>query len=191
MRDQRLERVAVPSELHDGGVIGGLERVVPPQDVGGLPERQPEVGPVERDVGEAHDRTSGRALRAQPFGVDLNPRERHARLHAALHVDQGELHVDRAGQLGLCGPELLELDDFARLGARGAWRWRLLRLLWLIGHGRHCRAGAAACESSLQAVRKLRRGVTRAVALGGGAPALVKKVGREGRKGGKSTPELP
>ena len=139
MGHQRLECVAVATELHDRGMIGRLERVVPPQDVGGLPERQPEIGPVERDIGESHDGPSGRALRAEPFAVHLNPRQRHARLHAALHVDQGELHVDRAGQIGLRRFELLELDDFAWLGARGPRRrgWQGLRLIGRIGRIGH------------------------------------------------------
>ena len=64
-------------------------------------------------------RPAARCVR-QPFAVDLNPRQRHARLHAPLHLDERELHVDGAGQLGLRRLELFELDDFARFGAWGA-----------------------------------------------------------------------
>ena len=84
-------------------------------------KRQPEIGPLERDVAEAHERPPGRLLRAQPLGVGLNPRQRHARLHAALHLDERELHVDGGCELGLRAPQLLELDDFAGFerGGRG------------------------------------------------------------------------
>ena len=84
-------------------------------------------------------RAAGRLLRAEPFAIGLNPRQRHARLDAPLHLDERELHVDGDCQLGLRSLELLELDDFARFGARsadgggGRWQW-LLGLLWLIGH---------------------------------------------------------
>ena len=70
-------------------------------------------------------RTSGRPAACcapQPLRVDLNPRQRHARLHAPLHVDQRDLHVDGARQIRLLGFELFELDDFAWLGARRAGR---------------------------------------------------------------------
>ena len=97
-------------------------------------KRQPEIGPLERDIPEAHDGPSGRLLRAEPFAIGLNPRQRHARLHAALHLDERELHVDGTGQLGLRGLELLELDDFARFGAWSSdLRRRLWWLLWLLG----------------------------------------------------------
>ena len=68
VRDERLERVAVAAERDDLLVLGPLERVVAVQDVGGLAERQPEIGPLERDVAEADDRPSGRLLRGEPVG---------------------------------------------------------------------------------------------------------------------------
>ena len=116
------KRVAFASERHDGVVVGRVEGVEAPQDVGGLPERQAEVGPVERDVREADQRATGRKLCAQPLRVDLHPRQRHAGLHAPLHLDKRELHVDGARQIRLIGFELFQLDDFARLGARWAGR---------------------------------------------------------------------
>ena len=61
MRDERLERVAVAAEREDPFVVGALERFEAAQDVGGLPERQPEIGPVERDVAEADDRPAAPA----------------------------------------------------------------------------------------------------------------------------------
>ncbi len=120
--DERLERVPAARERKNRVVLGGFERVEAPQNVGGLAERQPEIGPFERDVAEPHQRPAGRLLRPQPLRVGLNPRQRNARLHAALHLDQGDLHVDRRSKLGLPGFELLELDNLARLGARGTRR---------------------------------------------------------------------
>ena len=105
-------------ERDDGGVFGTLERVEPAQDVGRLAKRQAEVGPVERDVAEPDQRAAGRLLLAQPAVVRRNPRQRHARLHAALHLDERDLHVDRRGQFRLIGLDLFQLDDFAG-SARG------------------------------------------------------------------------
>ena len=99
-------------------MVGALQRVEALQDVRGLPEGQPEVAPLQRNVAEANHRPSRGLLRAKPGLVHLNPRQRHARLHAALHVDERHLHVDRGGQLGLFDLELLQFDDFARFGAR-------------------------------------------------------------------------
>ena len=75
--------------------------------------------------GMSPKRTSGRPaalLRAQPLGVDLNPRQRHARLHAPLHVDERDLHVDRGRKLGLGHADLTKLHDFAGLGTSGTRR---------------------------------------------------------------------
>ena len=117
--DERLERVAVAREGDDLLVLGRVERVEAAQDVGRLPERQAEVGPVERNVGEADERPAGGLLRAQPLGIGLNPGQRHARLHAALHVDERDLHVDGRRQLGLRRLQFFQLDDFARFSALG------------------------------------------------------------------------
>ena len=68
LRDERLERVAVAAERHDLLVVGALERLEAVEDVGGLAERQAEVGPLERDVAEADSGPPGRLLRAQPLG---------------------------------------------------------------------------------------------------------------------------
>ena len=58
------------------------------------------------------------AARGAHAGSICDPRQRHAPLDAALHVDQRDLHVDGGRQLRLGGLQLLELDDFARFGAR-------------------------------------------------------------------------
>ena len=92
------------------------------QDVGRLAERQTEISPVERDVGEADERPAGRLLRPLPFDVGLDPRQRDARLHAPLHVDERDLHVDGRCELRMHLFELLQLDDLARLRPRRAGR---------------------------------------------------------------------
>ena len=59
----RLEGVAVARHRLNFVVVRRLERLEPPQDVGGLPEHETEVGPVERDVLEAEQRPALRMLR--------------------------------------------------------------------------------------------------------------------------------
>ena len=85
-----------------------------------LAKRQAEVGPIERDLAEADERASSRLLRAQPLGIHLNPRQRHARLHAALDLHERDLHVHGGRQIRLGGLEVAEFDDLAWLGTRGA-----------------------------------------------------------------------
>ena len=113
--DQRLERVAVAPERDDaargrrprarrsGGRMSAVWRNVSRKSV--------------HSSGMSPKRTSGRPARAAAPAasrVGLKPRQRHARLDAALHVDERDLHVDGARQLGLRGLDLFELDDFAR-----------------------------------------------------------------------------
>ncbi len=100
-------------------MVGPLQRLEAQQDVGGLTQRQAEVAPLERDVGEADERTARGLLGARPGRIDRDARQRHAPLHPALHLDERKLHVDRGRQLRLGQLELLELDDLARFGARG------------------------------------------------------------------------
>ena len=128
--DERLERVAVASERDD--LLRGRRARARRSGAGC---RRSGAASAGNRVHRAGCRRSGRAGRPAACcarshaRVGLNPRQRHARLHAALHLDQRELHVDGGRQLGLRDLQLLELDDFARLGAR--WRggrsvtWRL------------------------------------------------------------------
>ena len=67
---------------------------------------------------EADQRTSGTLLRLEPGGVWLNPRQRHAGLHAPLHFDERKLHVHRIREFGVCGAQLPELGDFTKAGTR-------------------------------------------------------------------------
>jgi hypothetical protein len=94
-------------------VLGMIDGVISAEDVGGLTECEPEIGPFERNVPEADDAPSGDLLRGQPLRIGLDPRQRHPKLDAPLHVDELELHVNRRRELGLGGSELLQLEDLA------------------------------------------------------------------------------
>ena len=121
-RQRRLEQVGVASDRDNPLVVSTLKGFEPLQDVGCLAQCEPEVGPVERDVCEADDRTARRILGPEPFRVGLQPWQRHTRLNAALHFDERHLHVNRGRQLRLRELQLLELDDLARFGSRRPWR---------------------------------------------------------------------
>ena len=92
------------------------------QDVGRLTQDQPEVGPVEGNIGEPHDRPSRALLRFDPGGIGLDPRQRHARLDPPLDLHQGELHVDGIRQVGLVELQLFQFGHLPGVGARDA-RW--------------------------------------------------------------------
>src|SRR5262249_33639650 len=115
--DRRLERVAGASKRDDAVVVGPIERFEALEDVRGLTEGESEVAPLERNVLEADQRTAGGLLRLLPLGIDLDPGQRDARLHAALHIDERDLHVDRRRQLRLRRLQLFELNDLARFRA--------------------------------------------------------------------------
>ena len=63
---RRWERVALAGDRDDGVVVGRLERVEAPQDVGGLPESEAEIAPFERDVAEPDQGAAGRLLFPEP-----------------------------------------------------------------------------------------------------------------------------
>ena len=119
-RHHGLERVGLAAKRDDGFVFCRFDHLVAAQDVGRLPERQPEIRPFEGDIRKADDRAACLLLGAQPGRVDLNPGQRHARLDTPLHVDQRELHIDCPRQIGLIDLELLEFDDIAWVRPRGA-----------------------------------------------------------------------
>lgn len=115
--DEGFERVAFTGEREDPLILVGLERFKSAEDIRRLPERQPEIAPLEWNVAEPDDRPPGALLRRQPSGFGLDPRQRHARLNASLHFDEGKLHVDRRRKVGLRNAQLLELGDFSGVGA--------------------------------------------------------------------------
>jgi hypothetical protein len=82
----RLQIVLTPKS-DDLIVVGSIERVEAAQDVGRLPERESEVGPINGYVAEPHDRPTRGVLRSYPGGVGLDPWQRDARLNATLHVE--------------------------------------------------------------------------------------------------------
>ena len=121
LRDDRFD-LAVARQRLDAVVFGRLERLEPPQDVGRLPDHQPEVGPVDRNVLELQH---GPALLAVGLAaIEGDRRQRHARLNAPLGAQQLDLHVGGRGQVGLVVLQLAQLDDFAGLGRRRSRRGR-------------------------------------------------------------------
>jgi hypothetical protein len=100
---QGFERVALARQGENLLVLAAVERIEAVEDVGRLPKREAEVRPFERDIAESDDGTAQALLLGDPCGFGLNPRERHARLHASLHFDEGELHVNGRRQVGLVG----------------------------------------------------------------------------------------
>ena len=141
--DERFERVAVARHRLDGVVVGGFQRLEPPQHVGRLTEDQPEVSPVERDVLEAEQRPA--LLRAARFsqsaatsthGIGTRPSTRRWSSRSATWRSTA------SAQLGLARLELLQLDDFARLRAAQALAW--------FGHGRIVAAGQGKQKTARQ-----------------------------------------
>ncbi len=104
----------------DPCVLLVADRVEAVQDVGRLPQRQPEVGPVDRDVGEADDGPSGSELRRQARRVRLDPGQGDACLDAPLHLHELDLHVDGRFELRLFAADPPQLEDLRRVGARTA-----------------------------------------------------------------------
>ena len=145
--DDPLQRVSVARQGEDPLVFCALERVKPVKDVGRLSQRQAEVSPVEGNVSEADHRVARKLLSRQPCRVRLKPRQGHARLDAALHLQQSELHVDGRRQLRLCDLELFELHDLARLGAWGAGRPVRHALDCTVSRGRLREEGSAAADT--------------------------------------------
>src|SRR5439155_8481272 len=61
-----------------------------------------------------------RGIQRRAFEVDR--RERHARLHAPLELQQRDLQIDRRRQVGLVVLEAPQFDDLPRFGPlRGTW----------------------------------------------------------------------
>jgi len=132
--DDGLERVAFARERDDRLVVGDFERVETQQHIGVLPEREPEVAPLERDVAEPHERASGFLLILQPAVLGRDPRERHAGLQPALDIEERDLQIDGRREIGLRGLEFSQRDDFTRFGpGRTDGTLRLIGRL-LVGH---------------------------------------------------------
>jgi hypothetical protein len=98
-------------------VIGQLERLEAAQNIGGLPNHQAEIAPVDRDLFELQDRTGLLVVGLAP--IERRGRQRDSCLHASLCAEQLDLHVGRRRQIGLRVLELSQLSDLARFGARG------------------------------------------------------------------------
>ena len=122
LRDERLRaRGRRASSATICSWSAALERLVALQDVGRLAQRQPEVGPLERDVAEADGRPSGRLLRARATsGRAESTAAARAPARAAACPRARSACRSAAASSGCGALQLLELDDFARFGARGA-----------------------------------------------------------------------
>ena len=69
----------------------GVDHFVAAQHVGDLPNQQPHVVPVERDLREVEQRLAVGEPRRQRLGRRLDPRRGDAALHAAHRFDQIDL----------------------------------------------------------------------------------------------------
>jgi hypothetical protein len=111
--------MSIATKSHEPLMLRRLERVVPVKDVGRLPEGQPEVGPVERNVAEPDEPPPFGLLRRNPVVPDAQPGQWHTSLHATLHVDELDLHVNGGFELGMGDFELAKLGELSRLGSLG------------------------------------------------------------------------
>lgn len=110
---QRLEALGVPSEGEDLAVVGRLDGFVAMEGVRILPDGEPEIRPVERDVLETDGGPSRTHQRGDSLRIALEARERHARLYASLNRDEFELQVDGRRQLGMGGAEGPQFDGLS------------------------------------------------------------------------------
>ena len=96
--------------------IGVLQRAIPAQHIGGLPNHQPEVGQFEGNVLETQERPSFCLMLRQHLGVHLEPRERDAALDSPVQLEQLEMHVYGAAELGLPILDAAQLGGLTRVG---------------------------------------------------------------------------
>ena len=94
-------------------VIGVIQRVEAPHDVGRLAHDQPEIAQFQRDVFEPQQRRRFGLMPRDDVGAHVEVRDRNPPLDAALHFEQLELHVDRVGEFGLPFLQRAKLDRFA------------------------------------------------------------------------------
>src|SRR5262245_61834602 len=80
-----FQRISGTSQRKDLLMFMSVHRLVTMKDIGGLPEREPKVGPVERDIHETGHRTAEPLLRGQSLWIELNPGKGDARLHPSLY----------------------------------------------------------------------------------------------------------
>ena len=79
-------------------------------------EQEAQVAPFDRQVFEVQYRRRCE-LRVEVIGIQANRRQRHARLHTALQLEQLDLQVDGRREIGLLLLESPELGDLSRLGS--------------------------------------------------------------------------
>ena len=129
VRDHGFD-LAVAGQPLDSVVIRQFERFETAEDVGRLPNHQPEVTPVDGDILELQGRAALLVIRLAP--IEGGRGQRDPGLHAPLHAQKLDLHVGSRRQIGLGVLELAQLPNLARFGARRTFggpirRWICLR----------------------------------------------------------------
>ena len=103
---------------------GFLDRLVGPHRRRGGAQQKPQVPPFDRQVLELqHGR--GRELRVQIVLVETDRRERDARLHATLQLEQLDLQIHGGREVRLFLFQSSELGDLTRFGSGGRENLRI------------------------------------------------------------------
>ncbi len=103
-------------------VIRLIEGAKPAKDVGGLPDREPQVSELDRNVFKAEQWTRVSLVRGERPITQVERGQRDAGLNAALHFEQLEVHVHGIGKLGLSLFQRAKLGDLSRFGPARARR---------------------------------------------------------------------
>ena len=117
----------IPAQRFDAAKVPVLEGLVRPHRRGRGPQQKPQVAPLNRQMFEAQD-GRGRELRVQVVPVETDGRERDARLHAPLQLEQFDLQIDGRPEVRLFLFQSSEFGNFTRFRSSGR---RYLRF----GHG--------------------------------------------------------
>jgi starch synthase len=99
-----------------------FEGAEPPQHIGGLTHHQSQVRQIEGDVFEAKDGPRFHLVTLKYLRREIEHRQRHAALNAAMQLEELQVHLDRAGQLWMLGANGLKLQRFAGFRTRRSWR---------------------------------------------------------------------
>jgi hypothetical protein len=98
--------------------LPGIQCIKTLEDIRRLANRQPKVGQIQRNLLEPQDGTALQLVAVKRGGIEVEGRQWDPALNAALQFEELDVHVHRAGQLGLAGLDGAEFGDLARLGAR-------------------------------------------------------------------------
>ena len=113
-----LEQLVAPAQGVDQLKLRRVQSIKPVQDIRRLADHQAKVGEIERDVLEPEQRTAVQLMALHDVGVEFERRERHAALDAPLQLQQLDVHVHGARELGMA---CLDRAQFCNLrGIRSA-----------------------------------------------------------------------